>query len=283
MEKQTIQISVPANLIYSSLIRHIADEIFGLAMFDKAWCSRLKLIVDELFMNAVRYGSTEYKSTVYVTFSYDENEVSFIIEDDGTGKQACTAEELQNIIQKNEVNKDFTRTSGRGLSMITKVWADDMKIYKSEHGGIAISIAKEIETKTPPPPLPPTGLVEQAVERAEMIPKPISGQSREAEQTGTLASGPVYEIKLAGEIDQANIDEIVAPIQDKIHTMPDGARLVLDFSDVSYINSTFIGHLAAWYTAIHEKKGSVRVKNMNKQITEILELVGLLNVLEVNN
>ena len=269
MKKQTIQISVPADLQYSSLIRHIADEIFGLAMFDKSWCSRLKLIVDELFMNSVRYGSTEYESIVHATFSYDETEVSFTMEDDGTGKQACTVQELQDIIQKNEVNTDFTRTSGRGLSMITKVWADDMRIYQSQYGGIAISIAKKIEITATPAPLPPTGLVQQAVERV-------------AAQTGSTTRGPAYEIKLYGEIDKSNIDEITAPINDKISAMPDGSRLVLDFSDVSYINSTFIGHLAAWYTALHEKKGVVGVKNMNKQITEILGLVGLLNVLEVN-
>ena len=281
MEKQTIKISVPADLVYSSLIRHIADEIFGLAKFDKAWCSRLKLIVDELFMNAVRYGSTEYKSIVHATFSYDENEVIFIMEDDGTGKQAHTVPELQEIIQKNENNTDFTRTSGRGLSMITKVWADEMKIYQSELGGIAISIAKKIETTTPPAPLPPTGLVQQAVERAEARIESVPEQVHEAGQTGLTAEGPVYELKLAGEIDQSNIEETTAPIDDKIRTMPNGSRLVLDFSDVAYINSTFIGHLAAWYTAMYEKKGSVKVKNLNKQITEILELVGLLNVLEV--
>jgi stage II sporulation protein AA (anti-sigma F factor antagonist) len=204
------------------------------------------------------------------------------MEDDGTGKQACSAEELQNIIQKNEVNKDFMRTSGRGLSMITKVWADEMQIYQSEHGGIAISIAKKIETKTPPAPLPPTGLVKQAIERAEVLPASTAEQPRAAEQTGSFTQAPEYEIKLYGEIDKSNIDEIAYPINDKIRTMPDGSILVLDFSEVSYINSTFIGHLAAWHTAMHEKKGLVKVKNMNKQINEILDLVGLLNVLEVN-
>jgi anti-anti-sigma factor len=282
MQKQIITISVPANLIYSSLIRHIADEVFGLALFEKAWCSRLKLIVDELFMNAVRYGSTENVSLVHATFMYDENEIRFTIEDDGTGKQSVPADELQNIIQRNEMNKDFTRTSGRGLSMITKVWADDMQITKSEHGGIAVTIAKKIESTTPPPPLPPTGLVKQAMERAETILQPTNTQAvQDADHSKTTAEGPLYEIRLAGEIDQSNIDETAAPVLDKLRTMPDGSRLVLDFADVSYINSTFIGHLASWYTLMHKKRGSVSVKNMNKQVTEVLELVGLLNVIEL--
>ena len=271
MEKQTIQIAVPADLNFSSLLRHIADEIFSMAKLDKSWCSRLKLVVDELFMNAVKYGSTEFSSIINALFEYDGNEVKFTIEDDGTGKQAASAEELQNIIQKNENNKDFTRTSGRGLSMITKVWTDDMKVTKSQLGGIAITISKKIET-TIAPALPPTGIVKQAVE--------ASGAALSVEQKKIPENVPFYEIKLKGEIDKSNIDDIVSPINDQVSSMPDNSMLILDFSDVTYINSTFIGNLAAWYTSLNHKNGSVRLKNMNQQITEILDLVGLLNVLE---
>lgn len=277
MEKYKIQIAVPANLQYSSLVRHIADEIFGMAKFEKSWCSRLKLVVDELFMNAVRYGSTEDKSLVYITIQYDENEMLFTIEDDGSGSQTISAEDLMNVIEKNKADQNLTRTSGRGLSMITRVWTDDMLIAKSEHGGIAITIKKNIETVTPPPPAP-TGLIEQAGLIAEATQAPLM---KPTEKQPAVPGGPVYEIKLQGEIDKSNIDEKVAPIHDQVNVMPPNSVLVLDFSDVSYINSIFIGNLASWYTAMNKKGGSVRLKNMNDQIKEVLDLVGLLNVLEV--
>jgi len=279
VEKYKIQIAVPANLQYSSLVRHIADEIFGMAKFEKSWCSRLKLVVDELFMNAVRYGSTEDKSLVYITIQYNENEMLFTIEDDGSGPQAISAEELIGIIEKNKADQNLTRTSGRGLSMITKVWTDDMIITKSEHGGIAITIKKKIETIMPSPPVP-TGLIEQAGIIAEALEEP---QIKPAKGREAVMGGPVYEIKLQGEIDKSNIDEKVAPIHDQVNVIPPGSVLVLDFSDVIYINSIFIGNLASWYTAMNKKGGSVRLKNMNNQIKEVLDLVGLLNVLELTS
>jgi len=239
-------------------------------------------VVDELFMNAVRYGSTENKSSVYITFEYDEDEAQFTIEDDGTGPNAIPADKLRGIIQKNEENKDLTRTSGRGLSMITKVWTDQMTIAESEHGGIAISIKKKVDAfSAPPPPMPPTGLLKQAVERAEATPPAMVQPEREPIAAKPIQGMPLYEVKLSGEIDQSNIEEVVAPIHDQVGAMPLNSVLALDFSDVSYINSTFIGNLASWYTAMHKKGGRVILKGVKKNISEVLELVGLLNVIEL--
>ncbi len=262
-EKQKIQLVIPANLNYSALIRHIADEVFAIAKFSKAWCSRLKLIVDELFMNAVRYGSTQDKSLIYITFLYDEDGIQFTIEDDGTGTQAISPEDLKAIIQKNEKNTDVTKTSGRGLSMITKLWTDQIEITQSQYGGVAVSFNKRIETATTPPPLP------------------VPFEEKKSAPAVQTTKGLVHEIRLSGEIDQTNIDAKTAPIYDQIEVMPENGVLVLDFSDVKYINSTFIGNLTAWHATMQHKGGHVRLKNMNDQIKEILGLVGLLSVLEV--
>jgi anti-anti-sigma factor len=277
VEKQKIQITVPANLKYSAFVRHIASDVFGIAKFCTDWCSRLKLVVDELFMNAVKYGSTTDISFVYITFFYDENEVQFIIEDDGTGTNAVPAEKLEEIIHTNEKNTDMARTSGRGLSMITKVWTDEMIVGQSEHGGISVSITKKIET-IPPQIQPIAGLVQQAATQKS----PMAESAKEPKSISTSETAKIYEIKLSGEIDQTNIDEIIAPINDQVQTMPAGSILSLDFADVKYINSTFIGNLAEWYTSLHNKGGRVQPKNMNPQIEEVLSMVGLLEVLENN-
>lgn len=301
MKRQKIQISVPANLRYSSMIRHLADEVFITAAFSKAWSARLKLVVDELFMNAVRYGSVEDKSTVFITFEYDEAGVKFIIEDDGTGSQAISAEELQKKIQINEESTDLTRTSGRGLAMITKLWTDGMEITKSEHGGISLSFTKHIEAATTPPPPapPPPELVALAKAKADLAasapaqvpadkqpvqstPQPVAEAVKPAAPAPTqpVVAGQIQEVKLSGEIDQSNIDAKVAPIYDQIEVMPEGSTLLLDFSELTYINSAFIGNLAAWHTHMQHKGGKILIKNMNDEIREILNLVGLLNVIE---
>jgi len=284
--KQKIQLILPANLDYSSLVRHVADEVFATAKFDKAWCSRLKLVVDELFMNAVRYGSTQDTSSVYTTFEYDENGIQFIIEDDGTGEGVVSAAELKAIIEKNEANSDLTRTSGRGLAMITKLWTDGIMIEQSQHGGISVSFKKALSTagEAPPPPPALTGPVAQAVQSVQAAampeaPSPAPPVPAPA-PVAPAAQGPSYEIKLSGEIDQSNIDEKVAPIYDQIEVMPDGGTLFLDFSELDYINSTFIGNLAAWYTTLQGKGGRICLKNVNEEIREVLSLVGLLEILE---
>lgn len=274
---------MPANLAFSSLVRHIADEILINAKFSKTWCSRLKLVVDELFMNAVKYGSTKDTSMVYIVFSFSDTEIGFTIEDDGTGKNKVTPEDLEKIIATNRENNDLTRTSGRGLSMITGQWTDSMTVKKSEHGGMAVSFTKKIESAEAVPAEPSAllkGMMAKAatssvMESSTSVPKKDSAE--------VLPQGPVTEVKLSGEIDQSNIDDICAPVTDQAHALPEGSTLLLDFSEVSYINSTFIGHLASWYTTMLTKKGTVKLKNVNSQIQEILELVGLLEIIELNS
>ncbi len=300
---KTIKVTLPANLNYSSLIRHIADEVFADAQFSKAWRSRLKLVVDELFMNAVRYGSTQDESSVYATFEYDAQLIRFTIEDDGTGQNAISADELKAIIQKNQDNKDLTRTSGRGLAMITKLWTDEVTLQKSQYGGISVTFTKALETaqKAPPSPPLPTGPLEQMVNQpippkapappataapaptqpapAPTQPAPVPTPAQPA-PAAPPPKGPTYEVKLSGEIDQSNIDEKVAPVYEQANAMPEGSTLVLDFADLEYINSTFIGNLASWYNTAQQKKGRICLKNVNKEIREVLSLVGLLEILE---
>lgn len=302
---QKIELKLPANLHYSSVLRHMAGELFAMAKFSKAWSSRLKLVVDELFMNAVRYGSTPNTSTVTITFNLDENGIECVMEDDGTGSLAVPAEELKKKIVANEANTDITRTSGRGLSMITKLWTDGMEITKSEFGGIAVKISKELATagETPPAPPPPPELAEamKAVQAAAGTPapaapaaptvaaepgkgplvKPAESSVGSAAPAPTPQAGATYEVKLSGEIDQSNITEKVSPVYDQIEVIPEGSTLILDFAELDYINSTFIGNLAAWYSALQAKKGELQLKNVNQPVREVLALVGLTSVLKI--
>lgn len=286
MEKQTIKIELTANLDYSALVRHVADEVFQNAQFSKAWCGRLKLVVDELFMNAVRYGSTKDKSLVHLTFEYDGLGIRFVIEDDGSGPQAKSAEELKALIQRNESNHDLTRTSGRGLSMITRAWTDSMVISSSAYGGIAMAFEKKLENASQPPPSLPTELQPQPLDTlkvtlAALRPSPAIPLSAPRILEPIPAGAPVFEVKLAGEIDQSNLLEKIAPISNQVATLPNGSILILDFKDLTYINSTFIGSLAAWYKALQGKQGRIRLRHVNDSVREILTLVGLINVLEV--
>jgi len=258
-------------LSFSSLVRHISEEVFDFIGFGKEWCNRLKLVVDELFMNAVRYGSTESKSTVHVFFSYDDQEIEFRIEDDGTGERKTSVEELRKTINKNIENNNVTQTSGRGLALIANLWTDHLDINESSYGGISISFKKGVETVPPPPP----PLVQTVLKKKSDIKSKIPKKEK-------WAKGPDFTVKLHGEIDQANIDAVTLPVDEQITALPEKARLILDFSDVVYINSTFIGHLASWHNNVKQKGGQIVVRNANDEIRDVLDLVGLGRILTIN-
>ena len=260
-------------------MRHLSEEVFHYVGFSKEWSNRLKLVVDELFMNAVRYGSMEDKSLVHVIFSYTDHDVEFKIEDDGTGSQKMTVEDLKSVIAKNANQKEVTKTSGRGLAMITSLWTDKLNISESSLGGIAITFVKKVEAGAPPPspPIQPEVLEQIPVQPQVEVAQPKSAPIAPEE----APKGPTITIELHGEIDQSNVDKLTAPVKEQIETLPEGAILNLDFKDVAYINSTVIGYLASWHNSVKAKKGMVILKNINDQIKDVLDLVGLSHILKI--
>lgn len=271
MPTRKIQMSIPADLKYSSVVRNIAEEIFTYVKFSKAWASRLKLVTDELFMNAVKYGSDCDECQVYLTFEYDDQKVIFRIEDEGKGNNRLTAEELKKKILQNASKNDVARTSGRGLAMIANLWTDKIDIAKSAHGGIAVVFEKHIEkAEAPPPPMPPMPPVQPESAPAPQVPASVA-----------TPDGPTFEIKLSGEIDQFNLDATAAPVFAQIEGLPEGSTLQINMKDVVYFNSTFIGHLAAWHNLMNAKQGRVVVLDPTPATKEVLELVGLDRIITI--
>ena len=269
LPKQTIDITLPADLKFSSLVRRLSEEVFSYVGFTREWTDRLKLVVDELFMNSNRYGSKKSDGKIYVIFSFDENEVTFRIEDEGGGETKINAEELNKIISKNSSESgDLSKTSGRGLALISSLWTDSLLVEDSSHGGIAISFSKKISSETPPAPPP---LV------------PVSAQAQASEASPVAPKAATETMQLSGEIDASNLQEKVKPVDEKISTLAEGSVLAIDCKGLSYINSTVIGHFAAWHNALQKRKGQLVLKNVNDQIREVLKLVGLSKVLYVES
>ena len=280
LKKQKIQFILSADLQHSSFVRTVSNEVFKMVKFSKEWCSRLKLVVDELFMNAVQYGSNTEKSLIHISFEYNEESVYFCIEDDGTGSKKINSEQLKSLIDKNKENTDLTKTSGRGLAMITDLWTDNMLIEDSEFGGIKVSFSKSLKTAVVESDKPsPVGLVQQQVEHKNISENPIKMEVSNNEKVSEKKNGPTYKIKLSGEIDKTNIEEKLAPLSDQIRTIPKNSTLILDFSNLNYINSTFIGTLADWHNILSNNSGRICVKNLNEEVKEILDLVGLFDIL----
>ena len=150
--RQTIQLTLPADMKYSSFVRRVSEDVFRQIGFSSDWSGRLKLVMDELFMNANRYGSSSKESQVHICFSFDDTEVIFTVEDEGKLPH-INAQMLLKIIDQNIVElADPEKTNGRGLALISHLWTDAMTIQDSAHGGIAISFTKRIARDRPPTP-----------------------------------------------------------------------------------------------------------------------------------
>lgn len=145
-------ISVPAHLDYSSAIRDFTlAALKTVGGFEKEWAYRMQLAVDEVFMNAVRYGSGP-NADVRLSFDFAPHRVVISVDDTGTGTAAISARELAEHIEASR-RKHLEREaqheknlalSGRGLSQLVSTWTDDLRFEDSPSGGIRVTMTKAI-------------------------------------------------------------------------------------------------------------------------------------------
>lgn len=91
----------------------------------------------------------------------------------------------------------------------------------------------------------------------------------------TAPDKKVKLLKFAGQLDESNVDEKAKEIYDVIASVPQGLFLIFDFEKLEYMNSKSIGYLTDWYTKLNEKKGGIIVANAKPNILDILQVVGL--------
>jgi anti-sigma regulatory factor (Ser/Thr protein kinase) len=139
-------LSIPADLTHSADVRSQVREFFNSAGFSKGWGNRLTLVVDELFMNAVKYGSRA-GDTVQIELTKLEDSVQVAIHDQGA-KQVSAAE-LREIIEHHDANMHARKTSGRGLALFTSSWTDSFEVQENEQHGLTVTFNKKIDPAEP--------------------------------------------------------------------------------------------------------------------------------------
>lgn len=151
-QTSTATLLVPANLNYSAAVRDFAlASLKNVGGFDSTWAYRLQLVVDEIFMNAVRYGSAP-ESDVQVSFDFAPHRVIVSVDDRGDGAMRLSPRELEEHVtaarhqheaQRRRGEKNFA-LSGRGLSQLVSSWADSLSFADSPTGGIRVTISKAL-------------------------------------------------------------------------------------------------------------------------------------------
>lgn len=261
-EPTIIDLKIPADLRFSSGVREFIDEFCIYSNFNHTTCNQLKLIIDELFMNAVRYGSGP-NSDVIVKIHYKNKIIKGQIEDTGEGKQKITDKDLKKIILTQTNNNVLTKTSGRGLAQIVKAWTNKMDITNNKKGGITITFEKSVEIKTD------------------------SKESDKRKRESLLRIEPTslkeFKFVFEGEISDDNIKENKKIISVFLKEHTNAYRIILDFSKLHYCNSTFIGQIADWYNKMHKRNGEIVILNPNKDILDIIDMVGLTKIIPIQN
>lgn len=251
-----LELILPATLELSHMVRLASKATFKWMGFSEREIQQWELIVDELFMNAVEYGSDPETATVYLVYKKTEDGALFQIEDEGNGPKKISVEALKELIESKKQNGQLTDTSGRGLALIMEKWTDAHSIEQSPKGGILIRVEKKHH---------------EEIETVSQNPTP----------TATIQA-PSKVIVVNENVGQAEIKPYTQPIQAAVDEIQTGQGIELNFERVKYINSVFIGHLADWYNQLQEKGGFLVISNLNDPLKEILKLVGLDKLFNLN-
>ena len=88
----------------------------------------------------------------------------------------------------------------------------------------------------------------------------------------------VYEI--SGRL---NLGNSLLNIESGIKKLIDqgSRRLIVDLTDVNYIDSSGIGELVSGFTAVRNRSGELKLLNLTKKVNDLLQLTKLFTVFDV--
>ena len=108
----------------------------------------------------------------------------------------------------------------------------------------------------------------------------IQGKTPVKMQTSTRQVGDVTVLEVSGRITlgEGNVmlREIVRDLADK-----NNKRIVLNLSEVSYIDSSGMGELVKTHTTIRNKGGELKLANLNKRVHDLLQMTRLSSVFDI--
>ncbi len=86
---------------------------------------------------------------------------------------------------------------------------------------------------------------------------------------------PLKIAHISGQLDESNVDEKIQEVYQAVEKSPKGLSLIFDLGELEYMNSKSIGYLTDLYGKITEGGGHVAIANAKSNILDILQVVGL--------
>lgn len=243
-----LQLTVPADLAESQAVRSATREFFLAAGFDPKTAGRLVLVADELFMNAVKYGSQPGDSVAIAGWIQDGG-VQFSVAD--FNRRNLTTDDFAAIIEHRKNNLNLHATSGRGIALILREWTDSHEFH-AEPGKLSFSFFKKLDS---------------AMQPATAMPKSDS------------AAGPVFA--LTGELDELSLAAQSGPIESALETSSTSS-IMLDLTAVPFLNSSAIGRIVGWHVQLESRGGGLAIRGAQPEVYDILDLVGATSLMSIS-
>ncbi len=127
-----------ADAALSSDVREAVADFCVRHGVGQPWLNRAQVIADELYMNAVKYGSASGSDVVSLGMGISDGTLSLCVEDRGSGN-GMTVEELRSLVARHRAEGRPTDVDGRGLSLIVTGWSREMRIEPSALGGTKVT------------------------------------------------------------------------------------------------------------------------------------------------
>lgn len=95
-----------------------------------------------------------------------------------------------------------------------------------------------------------------------------------------IESGQALIIRLKGELDHHSADESRILIDEKINEEKFN-KLIIDFKNLDFIDSSGIGFVIGRYKVIRKRNGIVEIINANAKVKKILDMSGIGKIIEI--
>lgn len=86
-------------------------------------------------------------------------------------------------------------------------------------------------------------------------------------------------IELIGEIDMSNAETVKNTIKE--HCTDEYKKILLDLSEITYIDSSGLGCIVAAKKYIAEQKGELKLCCLSEDIRSVFELIGLDSIIDI--
>ena len=90
----------------------------------------------------------------------------------------------------------------------------------------------------------------------------------------------IKQVSFKGQLDETNVDAEAKKVYQVVSEMQP-PYLILDFSELDYMNSKSIGYVTDWFSQVSGKGGKLAIYKPKANILDILRVVGITQIVNV--